>query len=47
VADEKSKKTTEKVKCDNHPDRDGTTYTPGAAKVNLCDECAPAWFKND
>lgn len=37
----------ETVKCDNHPDREGVTYSPGnAVKVNLCDECAPPWFKD-
>jgi hypothetical protein len=36
------------VKCDNHPGRKARTYTGnGAYEVNLCDECAPPWFKDE
>lgn len=39
--------TTDSVKCDNHPDRDASTYTPGdAVRVNLCPECVPPWFSD-
>ena len=35
------------VKCDNHPDVAGTTYTGGGAfRVNLCEACTPPWFKD-
>lgn len=35
------------VKCDNHPHRKARTFTGGGSySVNLCDECTPAWFKD-
>lgn len=34
------------VKCDNHLDREGKTFTgDGAYEIHLCEECTPPWFK--
>lgn len=36
------------LKCDNHPYRKARNFTGGNAySVNLCDECTPAWFKDE
>lgn len=36
------------VRCDNHPDREGRTFTGGGVyEIHLCDECTPSWFKDE
>lgn len=36
------------IKCDNHPGRKARNFTGNNSySLNLCDECTPAWFKNE
>lgn len=35
------------IKCDNHPDRVGKTFTGGGAyEIHLCEYCTPTWLKD-
>jgi hypothetical protein len=48
VTEKKSDKSAdEDVKCDNHPQRKGKTFTGGGSyKIHLCDECTPKHFND-